>query len=47
VLEIIAKVGRKRVPPGMIGFAGELFVLSKMYADEDVHSCSRSKAHSR
>ena len=30
VLEIITKVGRKRVPPGMIGFARELFVLSKM-----------------
>jgi hypothetical protein len=33
VLEIIDEVGRGKVPPGLIGLAGELFVLSKLYAD--------------
>jgi len=38
VLEIIDEVGRSKVPPGLIGLAGELLVLSKLYADEFLKS---------
>jgi hypothetical protein len=31
LLDVIDEVGRSKVPPGMIGFVGELFTLSRMY----------------
>jgi len=38
VLEIIDEVGRGKVPPGLIGLAGELLVLSRLYGDEFLKS---------
>jgi hypothetical protein len=31
LLDVIDEIGRVKIPPGMIGFAGELFALSRMY----------------
>jgi hypothetical protein len=38
LLDIISEVGREKVPPGMIGFVGELLVLSRMYTIKEIAS---------